>query len=225
MWVELIPLLILLHCLYNIFKVGVEDKADNLSTSKLCDKSLFCFDLIQPSSSLKRRAKCLSSWSKGWPEGSARKHCCCFFSIFSLFSLHLLDAGGDGGDDQHQSEAHHGPVLSHPSMDWTNYLWCSIAMSVLNLRRSLWLQRRRLGIQQWVKSAAGGKPRRHGTRCSWEHVFESKPDVSSNLLKTILTSAWLISPVLSINNFQSWISYSKSCLFPVKITHISSFLV
>ena len=39
--------------------------------------------------------------------------------------------------------------------------------------------------------------------------------ICANLLKTIFTSAWLISPVLSINNFQSWISYSKSCLFPV----------
>ena len=50
-----------------------------------------------------------------------------------------------------------------------------------------------------------------------ENIFLNfQPTTSTtNLLKTIFTSAWLISPVLSINNFQSWISYSKSCLFPV----------
>ena len=142
-------------------------------------------------------------------------------AVISLVFSHLLDAGGDGGDDQHQGEAHHGPVLSHPSMDWTNIFWYLIAMFHLDLRRSLWLQRRRLRIQQWVKSVAVEKLRRHGTRCSWEDVFESKPAERSNLLKTIFTSAWLISPVLSINNFQSWISYSKSCLLPVKITPLA----
>ena len=63
------PLFVLLHCLDDIFQIGVEDQAYNLTISV---KMLTVCGLTQPSSSSRRRAKYLSSWSKGWLAGSER---------------------------------------------------------------------------------------------------------------------------------------------------------
>ena len=109
----------------------------------------------------------------------------CSNRLWSLFKktlffrfLDLLDAGGDGGDHQHQGQAHHRPVLSGHWLIFCDKVFFLLTEKFFLLfffffysPRSLWLQRRRWGIQRWVKSVAGGKPRRHGTRCSWEHIF------------------------------------------------------
>ena len=122
------------------------------------------FDLIQPSSSSRRKAKCQSSWSKEWPEGSERLWNLAGWPQVSFSNL--LDTGRDGGNDQHQGEANHGPVLSNRR----GFIF-NILLPYTDLPRSLWLQRRRWGIQRWVESVAGEKPRRRGTQCSWEHGF------------------------------------------------------
>ena len=70
-------------------------------------------------------------------------------------------------------------------------------------------------IQRWWGLSAEGTRREDGTQSSWENarVFSTTGNVV-HLLKTIFTSATLISPESSINTAHCWISYSRRSFLP-----------
>ena len=138
--------------------------------------------LIQPSSSSRRRAKYLSSWSKGWLAGSERWTLFFVQTDFDLCSKRLCSS--DSSTCWMLAEmvaitsikVRLTIVRSCQGIRWF-FVMCFFLLTekffviFFYWPRSSWLQRRRWGIQRWVKSVAGGKPRRHGTQCSWEHIF------------------------------------------------------
>ena len=122
------------------------------------------FDLIQPLSSSRRRARCQSSWSKGWREGSER---------FLLDGLRYnWPPAGCWRRWWRWPASRWGSPWSGPvTPSWIQQIISNNLFPCfgLDLQRSLWLQRRMWGIQRWGESVAGEKPRRRGTQCSWNN--------------------------------------------------------